>query len=110
MCVCVCVLFSITDLPEFTTLPLSQTKKEGEHVTFSCDANSGNPVPTTFSWTLDGIAVTSTARISLSPDNKQLNITNVNRTDSGQYRCLAVNDAGTATSSAATLDVQCKYI
>ena len=83
---------------------------EGNNVTLSCDA-SGNPVPT-FSWTTGGTPVNTTAnpRISFSSDNKQLTITNVNRSDSGQYRCVANNSIGDAvTSNAVTLDVQCKY-
>ena len=78
-------------------------------MTLSCDA-SGNPTPT-FSWTIGGAAVNTTAnpRISLSSDNKQLTITKVNRTDSGYYQCVANNSIGAAvTSNAATLDVQCK--
>ena len=76
-------------------------------MTLSCNA-IGNPTPS-ISWTKDGSAVNS-LRISLSSDNTQLTITNVNRSDSGQYRCVAYNSIGDAvTSDAATLDVQRKY-
>ena len=76
-------------------------------MTLSCDA-SGNPMPTTFSWTVNGSAVTVGGRISFSQDDKQLTITNVTRGDSGQYRCVATNSVGNVTSNAATLNVQCK--
>ena len=76
-------------------------------MTLSCNA-TGNPSPS-ISWTKDGSAVNS-PRISLSSDGKQLTITNVNRDDRGDYRCLANNSIGAVvTSDAATLDVQCKY-
>ena len=79
-------------------------------MTLSCDA-SGNPTPT-FSWTIGGAAVNTTAnpRISLSSDNEQLTITKSNRSDSGQYRCVADNSIGTVNSNAAALNVQCKAI
>ena len=77
-------------------------------VTFSSDAN-GVPEPT-FSWTKDGSAVTANDRISLSADNKELRLTNVNGTDSGEYRCVATNSVGTVNSNAATLTVHCKKI
>ena len=99
--------FFQTDKPDITAHPQNETKKEGENVTLSCDA-SGNPVPTTLSWTVNGSAATVGGRISLSQDNKQLTITNVTRGDSGQYRCVATNSVGSVTSNAATLNVQCK--
>ena len=74
---------------------------QGASVTFSSDAN-GVPEPT-FSWIKDGSAVTANDRIGLSADHKELNITNVNRTDSGEYRCVATNSVGTVISNAATL-------
>ena len=79
---------------------------QGSSVAFSTDAN-GVPEPT-FSWTKDGSAVTADNRISFSADNKQLSLTNVNKTDSGEYRCLAANSVGTVKSNAATLTVPCK--
>ena len=81
---------------------------QGSSVTFSSDAN-GVPEPT-FSWTKDGSAVTANDRIVLSADHKELSITNVNRTDSGEYRCVATNSVGTVNSNAATLTVECKNI
>ena len=99
--------FLKTDKPDITTHPQNETKKEGENVTLSCDA-SGNPMPTTFSWTVNESAVTEDGRISLSSDKKRLTITNVIRGDSGQYRCVASNSVGSVTSNAATLNVQCK--
>ena len=80
---------------------------QGSSVTLSSNAN-GVPIPT-FSWTKDGSAVTANnIRISLSADDKQLSLTNVNRTDSGEYRCVAANSVGTVNSNAATLTVTCK--
>ena len=79
---------------------------QGSSVTFSSDAN-GVPEPT-FSWTKDGSAVAADNRISLSADNKVLSITNVNREESGEYRCVATNSVETVNSNAATLTVHCK--
>ena len=101
-------LFLTTDPSEFSEDPQNQTVLEGLNVAFSCNA-SGNPTPK-FSWTKNGspINTTASARISLSAGNKQLNITNVNRVDSGEYRCVADNSVGAVNSSAAFLTVQCK--
>ena len=81
---------------------------QGSNVTFSSDAN-GVPEPT-FSWNKDGSAVTANDRISLLADNKQLSITNVNRTDDGEYICVATNSVGTVNSNVARLTVQGKHI
>jgi len=100
------VLF-VTDQPEIATHPQNKTRIEGDNVTLSCNVD-GNPVPT-ISWTRDGSPVNTSGRISISDDKNQLTITQVKRTDSGTYRCMANNNLGNATSNAATLDVQCKY-
>ena len=90
--------------------PKNQTTIEGSNVTFSCVA-SGVPWPR-ISWTINGTAINVTAnpsRINLTVDGEQLTITNVNRTDSGEYRCVASkNKVGNVTSMAAKLTVQCK--
>ena len=79
---------------------------QGSSVTLSSDAN-GVPEPT-FSWTKDGSAVTADNRIRLSADNKELSLSNVNGTDSGEYRCVATNSVEVVSSDAATLTVHCK--
>ena len=79
---------------------------QGSSVTFSSDAK-GIPEPT-FSWTKDRFAVIADNRISFSGDNKQLSLKNVNRTDSGEYVCVASNSVRTVYSNAATLTVHCK--
>ena len=99
--------FLVTDPPEITVHPEAGPKTEGKEVVLSCDAD-GNPVPI-ISWTRDGSLVNTSGRFSFSADKRQLTITNVNRTDSGKYRCVASNKLGNDTSNVATLDVQCKY-
>ncbi|XP_020610523.1 roundabout homolog 1-like [Orbicella faveolata] len=92
--------------PEIAVHPEAETKSEGENVTLSCKAD-GNPVPT-ISWTRNGSPVGQSGRISFSADKKQLTITHVNRTDSGEFRCVASNSLGNDTSDASTVDIQCK--
>ena len=96
----------ITDQPEFDRRPQNETKKEGENVTFTCNA-VGNPAPT-FSWTKDGSVVNTTSRITFNENNKALTITNVIRGDSGEYICVATNNVKTVQSNSSTLNVQCK--
>ena len=101
--------FIVTDEPEITAHPGSVAETEGNNVTLSCNA-AANPAPT-ISWIRDGSLVNSTinSRISFSEDNKQLTITNVSRTDNGEYQCVAENRVGSDTSKSASLDVQCKF-
>ena len=102
--------FIVTDQPEITVHPRSGAETEGNNVTLSCDATA-NPVPTIL-WTRDGYPVNTSinSRISFAADKRQLTITNVNRVDSGEYRCVASNILGNTTSNAATLDIQCNLL
>ena len=102
-----CYLF--VDRPEITLYPLNATEAEGYNVTLTCNA-IGNPEPNV-SWTVKGsrMDISHNPRISFSQDKKKMMITNVTRTDSGEYRCMATNSLGDATSHVATLDVQCMY-
>ena len=74
-----------------------------------CNA-TGNPVPT-ISWTRNRYPLDRNVnpRISFSGRKQQLIITNVSRTDSGEYRCVASNSLGNDTSNAAKVDIQCEY-
>ena len=99
--------FPVTDIPGITAHPQNETRKEGDSATFICNAK-GNPVPK-ISWNKGGSPLSINFRVSLSADNKHLTITNVNRVDSGAYRCVATNSLGNDTSSPAYLGVLCKY-
>ncbi|XP_078352640.1 hemicentin-1-like isoform X3 [Oculina patagonica] len=92
--------------PEITVHPQAKTKTEGDNVTLSCNA-TGNPVPT-ISWTRNGSPVDTigNSRIRFSENKNELSITNVSRTDSGEYRCVTNNSLGNDTSNAAKLDIQ----
>ena len=98
----------IIDAPEFLKNPKSQTTNEGSNVTSTCIA-SGVPEPS-LSWTINVTAINPTAnpRIGSTADGQQLTVTNVKRTDSGEYRCVASNNVTTVTCNAAKLTVQCK--
>ena len=54
--------------------------------------------------------MTGDVRLSVSSNNgnHQLTISSVQQSDAGQYRCVANNSLDTATSSSATLTVQCE--
>ena len=60
-------------------------------------------------WTKDGSPTNNNSRIRFSIHNRLLTISNVNRTDSGHYRCVANNSLGNDTSNVATVDIQCKF-
>ena len=77
-------------------------------MTFSCNSTA-NPLPTT-SWTKDESPITNNSRISFSVVNRVLTITNVNRKDSGEYRCVSSNKLGNDTSKPAELNVKCEFI
>ena len=94
--------------PLITTQPQGGPVTEGDNVTLSCNA-SGIPVPT-ITWTRNGSVLNSSVpRISFGAESRELTITNINRADSGEYRCVANNSEGNVTSDAATLDVKCKF-
>ena len=100
--------FLIIVAPVITTQPQDGPVTEGDNVTLSCNV-SGDPL-STITWTRNGSVLNSSVpRISLGAESRELTITNISRTDSGEYRCVANNSEGNVTSVAATLDVQCEY-
>lgn len=106
-CTALVCLLLFTEQPTITVQPQTQEKTEGDSVTLSCKVD-GNPVPT-ISWTINGspLDVKGNSRISFSKNKEQLTIRDVKRTDSAAYRCVASNKFGSATSEAASLDIQC---
>ena len=64
----------------------------------------------TISWTINGAPVNTrdNSRISFSANKTHLTITNVSRTDSGEYRCIAENRVGSDITDVAKLDIRCK--
>ena len=96
--------------PEISKNPEGLTSVEGQNVVFSCVAE-GNPSPSV-SWTKNGqkLNVGANSRLNASSTNNKhtLTITDVRRSDAGQYRCVANNNVGNSTSSAAKLEVYCK--
>ena len=71
---------------------------EGEYFSMTC-VTSGDPEPNVC-W----IKVNSIERINGSI----LNFTNINRNDSGQYRCQTENECA-SDSSVQSIEVFCKY-
>ncbi|XP_022798569.1 receptor-type tyrosine-protein phosphatase F-like, partial [Stylophora pistillata] len=80
---------------------------EGEEAVLSCVVD-GNPSPKV-TWTKNEEKLNITdVRLTASSQNNNhsLTITNVYRSDSGQYRCVALNNVGNLTSTLGTLTVQ----
>ena len=71
---------------------------EGENVTLSCNA-TGIPLPMVSWIKVDGDMIVS--------NGSELVLTNINRSEAGEYRCEASNECGSA-SETATIEVQCK--
>ena len=98
--------FFFIDRPEIITHPKNFTIKEGLPMTLFCNA-TGNPPPT-LSWTKDGSPINNNQGIPFTGDNETLFIASINRSESGNYRCVARNGLGNYSSNPAKVDVQCK--
>ena len=71
--------------------------REGDNVELHCNVTAGIPHPAA-EWT----KVPTGEHIEANP----LNITNINRTQAGEYRCTANNTCG-VDSTVTDIDVQC---
>ncbi|XP_048587479.1 hemicentin-2 isoform X1 [Nematostella vectensis] len=91
--------------PEFVNMPQDKTPNEGWSVTFECHTK-GNPPPTV-TWLKNGSALNTSVDPRFYSNGTHLMITNVNRTDSGAYRCNASSILGVITTKA-SLDVYFK--
>ena len=103
-----CKFFLIAVRAEIVSHPQANvTKEEGSNLTLFCNA-TGNPTPIIL-WTKDGSPINNNSRIRFSIHNRLLTVSNVNRTDSGHYRCVANNSLGNDISNVSTVDIQCKF-
>ena len=69
---------------------------EGERVLLTCQANEATKE---IRWSKDGDPVTARANIYPTGNNSTLVIEKVLTSDSGKYSCMAINKAGSASSS-----------
>jgi hypothetical protein len=83
--------------PNVSVAPLSQTKSEGESFTFTATV-SGDPVPT-LQWYKEGVGEIAGATEEI------YSVPSASMSDAGMYYCVASNEAGTAESNHAQLDV-----
>ncbi|KAL4660770.1 hemicentin-1-like [Arapaima gigas] len=86
----------VPEAPSVMVIPKSQTFSHGADVRFDCTA-TGSPSPQMF-WSHGKMFLTSKNRVSLSK-NGTLIIRGAITEDSGNYTCLASNEAGTATQT-----------
>ena len=86
----------VATIPVITTEPAGATIAGGGSATLTIAA-SGTPTPT-YQWYLNGLAVPGATSASLSVSSATI-------ANAGSYTCVATNVAGSATSSAAVLNV-----
>ena len=88
--------FSFTVPSSITQITQDQNITDGHNVTLSCQV-SGVPAPTV-SWIKPG---------GQRHNGHILEVTHINRSQGGEYKCEASNVCNNATETA-TIDVQCK--
>ena len=82
--------------------------RTGDVVNLPCKPPSGVPDPSLF-WIKDELQISNTTRIYTSTDGN-LTITHVLEGDSGTYKCVAKNIAGTRESIPVALTVMGKFL
>ncbi len=86
--------------PSFSLQPQNLTNTSGTIATFSGAATGTAPL--SYQWRFNGVNLTNSARIT-GATSTSVSISNVAAGDAGPYTLVAVNSAGSATSSVATL-------
>uniref|UniRef100_A0A182S7X8 Ig-like domain-containing protein n=1 Tax=Anopheles maculatus TaxID=74869 RepID=A0A182S7X8_9DIPT len=96
--------------PKFKPPPSSTVVgAEGEPLTVAMVA-TGNPMSISYTWTKDGLPILSSAGAQrIVSEGPILNITRLNRNDTGIYTCEAVNSQGSAMINISVV-VECKYM
>lgn len=90
------IIYNKTTVPFITTQPASATIPTGQAVTFSVKALGSTPF--TYQWKKDGVDIPGAKSSTYS-------ITNAIEANSGKYRVIVSNSAGSTPSNEATLTV-----
>jgi len=95
--------------------PRNTTSEEGSRVRFECQAG-GYPDNVTVHWSLNGVDVNDVVqltqpvrRVDVLPDGALI-IGQVDKDDTGWYKCRPSNRLGTAPEAEAFLNVTCEYV
>ena len=98
--------FDETGIPQFFTNPFSQTGDRGSNITFTAVPDTGY-TGTTLQWLKDGVPLsdgpTGFGSTITGAHTENLNITNMQGEDLGNYRATVHDGCGTDSSSIATL-------
>ncbi len=93
---------SVSDVPQvevkMTSSPASII--EGDAFSLRCDVKRSNPPPLKYLWKKDETEIGHERSLSVNP---------IKLKDGGLYTCSATNTAGTGTSAAHEIKVQCKF-
>ena len=112
-CTCLSIIFEVyLWLCDCSLVPSSvtgisgePTALEGNNLQLTCEA-SGRPEPN-ITWTKEKPG--NQDNIGVVQEGKVLNITNINRNDSGTFTCTAYNGFGKKENLAVHVNVTCEY-
>ena len=96
-----CQLISLFSDPTEVSVMSPNRVLEGDNVSLICNV-SGNPHP--------NVAWVRASDNSVLINNSKALLTNINRTESGVFHCLAWNGIGANASSNISIDVLCEYV
>ena len=85
-------LSDTSDVAEFTEVKRMEEIEQGNTFTFNCTPSVANPPPSSYVFERDGVEITEGVSGSI------LTVSPLNRSeDSGNYTCMATNEAGSVT-------------
>jgi len=99
------IIFTTVLRSQFKTEPKSRTVKVDNPVTLKCNPPRGKPAPTV-SWIKDGVILKLDGKRLSIIEPGSLYISRAQKTDQGNYVCLATNPLGKKKSRAATLTIK----
>ena len=96
-------------LPEamISYLPSDTDPYAGDEIEIYCDV-TGTPRPQ-ITWLRDSFVLGSTSNIHISSNNARLRIAMATQDNSGEYMCVATNNAGSVNDSI-RMDIQSMYM